>query len=169
LESVVSWWTSPERRAERRARLESLDVLDFRYEETLEDGQRITETGWTTRRGLQVSLRTVSPIRPGGTVERTPDGRALLRTQTFKSCRQPDAREDLSGSEVVLEFSELPENRTRILVTATLHKEGAPWWGRRLTPNDHRRHMRMHLMDTIAKCEHDLGTRRSAKRWFAVY
>jgi len=27
----------------------------------------------------------------------------------------------------------------------------------------------MHLKDEIAKCEHDLGTRKSAKRWFAIY
>lgn len=169
LESVVSWWTSPERREERRARLENLDVSDFRYEETLQDGQRITETGWTTRRGLQVSGRTVSPIRPHGAVERDPDGRALLRTQTFQSSRWPNGREDLSRSELILEFRELSESRTRVRLTATRYKEGVPWWERLLPPNQERRHRRMHLKDTIAKCEHDLGTRRSAKRWFAVY
>ena len=76
LESVVSWWTSPERREERRARYESLNVSDFRYEETLEDGQRITQTGWTTRNGLQASVRTASPIRPHGSGERVPEGTA---------------------------------------------------------------------------------------------
>lgn len=169
LESVVSWWTSPERREERRASHESLDVSDFRYEETLEDGQRITETGWTTRRGLQVSGRTVSPIRPLGAVDRAPDGRVLLRTQTCQSRRWPNGREDLSRSERVLEFRELSESRTRARLTVTRYKEGVPWWERLLPPNDERRHLRLHLKDAIAKCEHDLGTRGSAKRWFAVY
>jgi len=169
LESVVSWWTSPERRAERRARLESLDISDFRYEETLQDGQRIIETGWTTRRGLQVCGRTVSPARLDGTVERDPDGRALLRTQFLQSRRWPNGREDLSRSELILEFRELSESRTRIRLTAIRYKEGAPRWEILLPPNDERRHRRMHLKDAIAKCEHDLGTRGSAKRWFAVY
>jgi hypothetical protein len=169
LESVVSWWTSPERRDERRAFLGSLDVADFRYEETLEDGQRITETGWTTRRGLQVSGRAVSPIRPHGAVDRAPDGRVLLRTQTFQSRRWPNGREDQSRSERVLEFRELSEGRTRVRLTVTRYKEGVPWWERLLPPNDERRHLRLHLKDTVAKCEHDLGTRGSAKRWFAVY
>src|SRR5215469_1862455 len=102
LESVVSWWTSPERREERRARHESLDVSDFRYGETLEDGQRVTETSWTTRRGVQVSVRTVSPIRPDGVVERAPDGRAVLRGQVFHSNRWPNGSEQLSRAESVV-------------------------------------------------------------------
>ena len=180
LESVVSWWTSPERREERRAHYESLNVSDFRYEETLEDGQRITETGWTTRRsltqtgwtprpGLQLSLRMTSPIRPHGAVERTPDGRAVLRAQTVRSRRWPNGREDLSRSDLVLEFSELSESKTRVRLTVTQYKEGVSWLEKILPPNDERRHRRMHLKDTIAKCEYHLGTRKSPKRWLAVY
>jgi hypothetical protein len=149
LESVVSWWTSPERREGRRAHYQSLNVSDFRYEETLEDGQRITEMGWTTRRsltqtgwtprpGLRVSLRTASPIRPHGAAERAPDGRAVLRTQAVWSRRWPNGREDLSRSDSVLEFSELPESRTRVHLTVTRYKEGVPWWEKffRITMSD---------------------------------
>jgi hypothetical protein len=180
LESVVSWWASPERREERRAHYESLNVSDFKYEETLEDGRRITETGWTTRRsltqtgwtprpGLQLSLRMTSPTRPHGAVERAPDGRAVLRAQTVRSRRWPNGREDLSRSDLVLEFSELSESRTRVRLTVTQYREGVPWWEKILPPNDERRHRRMHLKDTIAKCEYHLGTRKSPKRWLAVY
>lgn len=180
VESVVSWWTSPGRREERRAHYERLNVSDFRYEETVEDGQRITEMGWTTRRsltqtgwtprpGVQVSTRTASPIRPQGAAERASDGRAVLRAQFAGSRRWPNGREDLSRSESVLEFSELPEGRTRVRLTVTRYKEGVPWWEKILPPNDERRHLRMHLKDMIAHCEYHLGTRKSPKRWLAVY
>jgi hypothetical protein len=176
LESVVSWWTSPERREERRADYESLNVSDFRYEETVEDGQRITEMGWTTRRslthtgwtprpGLQVSIRS---IRPQGAAERAPDGRAVLRVQSVGSRRWPNGRENLSRSDSVLEFSELPESRTRVRLTVTRYKEGVPWWEKILPPNDERSHLRIHLKDMIAKCEYHLGTRKSPKRWLTV-
>jgi hypothetical protein len=75
----------------------------------------------------------------------------------------------MSRVEFFYEFSDVPGSRTRVRVTVTRYKEGVPWWERLLPPNDWRRHLRWHLKDTIAKCEHDLGTRRSAKRWFAVY
>jgi hypothetical protein len=168
LESVVSWWTSPERREERRAYLESFDLSDFRYEETLEAGQRITETGWTTRGGLQVSERTASPIRPHGAVERAPDGRAVLRAQSVQSRRWPNGRGDLSKSDSVVEFSRLSEIRTRVRLTMTQCKEG-PRWGIGRPGHDERHHLRIHLKDRIAKCEYHLGTRKSARRWFAVY
>jgi hypothetical protein len=167
LESVVSWWTSRERREELRARYESLDVSDVRYEETVEDGQRITEMGWTTRRGLQVSQRTVSPIRPHGAVERAPDGRVVLRTQSVLSRRWPNGRGDLSRCEFVWEFSELSEDRTRARLTMTRCTEG-PRRGIVLSEDD-RHHLQMHLKDAVAKCEYHLGTRKSAKRWLAVY
>lgn len=155
-------------------------MSDLRYEETVEDGRRITEMGWTTRRsltqtgwtprpGLQVSMRTASPIRPSGAAERTPDGRAVLRTQSAGSRRRPNGRESLSRSDSVLEFSELSESRTRVRLTVTRYKEGVPWWEKILPPNDERRHLRMHLKDTIAKCEYHLGTRKSPKRWLTVY
>jgi hypothetical protein len=169
LESVVSWWTAPERREKRREHLESLDVPDLRHQETLDEGQRLFEMDWTTRDGVQISLHTASPVRPDGVVERAPDGRVVLRAQTVQSRRWPNGREDLARADVVAEFSELSESRTRVCVTVTRYKEGVPWWERLLPPNDERRHRRMHLKDTIAKCEHDLGIRRSAKRWLAVY
>lgn len=169
LESVVSWWTSPERREERRAHYESLDVSDFRYEETLEDGQRVTETAWTTRRGMQVSVRTVSPIQPHEAVERAPDGRAVLRSQGSQSNRLQNGPEHLSRSESVVEFSELSGSRTRVRLTVTRYKERVPWRERSFPPHDERHHIRIHLKDYIARCEYDLGTRRSAKRWLVVY
>src|SRR5215469_6060978 len=169
LESVVSWWTSPERREEQRARHEGLSVSDFRYEESLEDGQRVTETGWTSRRGLQVCVRTVTPVQPDGALERTPEGRAVSRRQTFVSRRWPDGREDSSRTESVLEFSQLSASRTRVRVTVTQYIEGVPRWGRSFPHHDERFHLRMHLKETIAKCEYHLGARKSAKPWFAVY
>ena len=169
LESVISWWTSPERRAELREQFESLDVSDFRYEETLDGEQRVTEMGWTARSGLQVSVRRVSPARPHEALERTPDGRAVLRSQAVQTRRWPDGRERLSRTESVLEFRELSAGRTQLRATLARHREGVPWWEKVLPPNNERRHRRMHLKDEIAKCEHDLGTRKSAKRWFAIY
>jgi len=164
LESVVSWWTSPERREERRVRHESLDVSDFRYEETLEDGQRVTETGWTTRRGVQVSVRTVSPIRPHGTVERDPDGRAALGTQIVQSSRWPNGPVHQYRAESVAEFSELSGSRTRVRLTVTRSQEHVPWRERSFPPHDERHQIRIHLKDYIARCEYDLepGSRQSA-------
>lgn len=40
LESVVGWWSRPERWEDQRAFYESLDVSDLRYEETAAPGER---------------------------------------------------------------------------------------------------------------------------------
>jgi hypothetical protein len=157
LESVVSWWTRPERLAGQRARFERADVRDFEYQETLCEGELIIESSWTTAKGLQVSLRMAGPvIDPGTVADRNADSEVVLRHETSQSRRWPNGREDSSRSEVVVVFSEIAHNRTRVRMTATRHADGS-WWDRFVLRINGRRLRRQTLNELIAGCERDLG------------
>lgn len=158
IESVLSWWTSQQRREDRRAHFESLGGQGFSYQETAEADTQLTETNWTTAEGLFVSLRVETSNAPDGKVERSAEGAAILRSRTSQQRRWPDGREDKSGTSTVTEFRRAQPATTQVRLTTTRHKEGAWWWERYLPPIGERSQQRRHLQRMVGQCEHDLGS-----------
>jgi hypothetical protein len=156
LDSVVAWYTSPDRRAESRAHFEAFDVRDFRYDERVDGDRRVTDMSWTTKTGMHVFLEIRGNI---GVIPRDAEGRIVRRGQTYQYRRWPNGREDRSHGEVVAEFSDIQGGGTRARLTITRHKEAAPWWERWLPPIAERQRQARQFSEMFSRCERELGVR----------
>lgn len=157
VDSVLAWWTSPQRRDDQRAHFESLDVQNFSYEESSTAEARLTEMSWTTSEGLFVSLRIEFPHGQDGNIEHAVDGGSILRSRTSQQRRWPGGRQESSSTSNVTEFRQAQPGTTQLRLTTTRQKAGAWSWERYMPPIAERRQQRQHLRQMVAQCEHDLG------------
>lgn len=146
LQSVVRWWSSPERYVEQQAIVDRRKVLDYSWVENFDDEIRTVNAKWTTRRGLEVNFRVSAAA-----IEATRDGTFVGRQTTWQHRRHPHGREDTSESERVLEFRSVKLGET-IVESTTMVRSTV----RRLPQVGEKIHRYSHLTDLARRCQSEL-------------
>jgi hypothetical protein len=123
-ESVVRWWTDPQRRSERRSRFEAGKFAEASWREEQVGDTLVVHMAWTKKRGRQVQVQTIALSNHDGQIGQTEIGFQLQGT-VHQTCHHPDGRQHAFETHSTFVFRERQPGSTTISQTTTITRLGS--------------------------------------------